>query len=336
MLNVGIIGLGVGEQHIVGYGRHPRCEVVAVCDFNPERLATAGVRYPELSLTADAEEILTDSRIDCVSIASYDNHHGAQVCMALDNDKHVFVEKPLCVHEGEAVAIRDRLLRKPHLKLSSNLVLRRSPRFRLLKKMIGTGEFGDIYYLEGDYNYGRIEKLTAGWRGDLDFYSVVYGGGVHLIDLMLWLTGDDITEVSAFGNAICTRGTKFRFPDLVASLLRFRSGAVGKMTANFGCVFPHFHPLALYGTTATFINGRDAGMLYRSRDPLVEPEAVTAAYPGVHKGEFLENFIEAILTDTPPEVTPREIFAAMSVCFAVEKAVKSGKAVKVNNIWEET
>jgi len=335
MLKVGIIGLGVGERHIEGYRYHPHCEVMAVCDLDREKLDVVGSRYPELRTTTDAADILIDPEIDVVSIASYDNYHGAQVCLALDNDKHVFVEKPLCLSETEALAIRDRLQRKPHLKLSSNLILRRSPRFRLLKKMIAAGEFGDLYYLEGDYNYGRLEKITAGWRGDVDFYSVVYGGGVHMIDLLLWLTQDEIVEVSAYGNNISTRGTKFKYPDLAAALLRFKSGVVGKMTANFGCVFPHFHPLAIYGTKMTFINNRREGKLYRSRDPVTPPEEVTAAYPGVHKGEFLQNFIEAIFTDTPPEVTPREIFAAMSVCFAVEKAVKTGKAVKVKNIWEE-
>ncbi|KAF0146438.1 MAG: putative dehydrogenase [Nitrospirae bacterium] len=253
----------------------------------------------------------------------------------LDHNKHVFVEKPLCLYETEAIDIRDRLREKPHLKLSSNLILRRSPRFQTLKKMIMSGDMGDIYYLEGDYNYGRIEKITEGWRGKIEFYSVVYGGGVHMIDLMLWLTQDEIVEVSAYGNGICTKNSQFRYNDLVAALLKFKSGTVGKMTANFGCVFPHFHPLAVYGTKATFINGRKTGELYRSRDPKVEPEAVVAAYPGVNKGDFLFSFIEAILKNSQPEVTAREIFAAMSVCFAIEKAVQRNEVIKVKNLWEE-
>jgi len=335
MLKVGVIGLGVGEQHIQGYRRHPRCEVVALCDLSQGKLSDVGDRYPEIYRTTKASEILDDPSIDVVSIASYDNDHGAQVCQALDHNKHVFVEKPLCLYEAEAIEIRDRLRQKPHLKLTSNLILRKSPRFQVLKKMIETGDMGDIYYVEGDYNYGRIEKITEGWRGNLDFYSIVYGGGVHLIDLMLWLTRDEVSEVSAYGNSICTKNTQFRHNDLVAAILKFKSGAVGKMTANFGCVFPHFHPLAVYGTKATFINGRKSGELYRSRDPKIEPKAMDAAYPGVHKGEFLLSFIDAIITDAQTEVTAQEIFAAMSVCFAIEKAVQSNELIKVKNLWEE-
>lgn len=335
MLKVGIIGLGVGEQHIQGYRRHPRCEVVALCDLAEEKLSNVGGRYPEIYRTTKASEILEDRSINVVSIASYDNDHGAQVCQALDHNKHVFVEKPLCLYEAEAIEIRNRLRQKPHLKLTSNLILRKSPRFQALKKMIETGGMGDIYYLEGDYNYGRIEKITEGWRGKIDFYSVVYGGGVHLIDLMLWLNRDEVLEVSAYGSGICTRNTQYHYNDLVAAILKFKSGAVGKMTANFGCVFPHFHPLAVYGTKATFINGRKSGELYRSRDPKVEPEAMVADYPGVHKGDFLLSFIDAILNDGQPEVTAQEIFAAMSVCFAIEKAVQRNEIIAVKNIWEE-
>ena len=49
------------------------------------------------------------------------------------------------------------------------------------------GDYGRAYYVEADYNYGRLWKLTDGWRGEIPFYSVVYGGAVHMIDLVCWL-----------------------------------------------------------------------------------------------------------------------------------------------------
>jgi len=115
-----------------------------------------------------------------------------------------------------------------------------SPRFRLVKRFIDEGKMGRLYYLEGDYNYGRIHKLIDGWRGKLDFYSVVHGGGVHIVDLLLWLSGERIIEVMAYGNNIVSESTGFSNNDLVACLLKFEGGAVGKITANFGCVFAPF------------------------------------------------------------------------------------------------
>ena len=52
------------------------------------------------------------------------------------------------------------------------------------------GVFGRIYAFEGDYLYGRMFKITNGWRRNIPDYSVMTGGGIHLIDLFLWLTGE--------------------------------------------------------------------------------------------------------------------------------------------------
>ena len=331
-MRVGIIGLGVGEAHIQGYQQHPRCEVVALCDLLPEKLTVAREKYAGVRTTENADEVLEDSDIDVISIASYDNYHFDQIEKAIQNGKHIFVEKPVCLYEEEALKIRSLLSERPHLKLSSNFILRMSPRFRLLKQMVRKGIFGDFFYAEGDYNYGRVHKITEGWRGQIDFYSVVYGGAVHLIDLILWLTGDRVVEVVAYGNQIATKGSGFRYNDLVVSLLKFQSGMVAKIAANFGCVFPHFHGLSLYGTKATFVNGPDAGMLYDSSDPEKKPRKIEAPYPGIPKGALLYNFVDSILNGSTAEVSTQEVFETMSVCFAIEKAARTQGPVKVEPI----
>ena len=57
-----------------------------------------------------------------------------------------------------------------------------------MKKLIAEGVFGNIYYIEADYNYGRLKKLTHGWRSKVPNYSVTLGGGIHMLDLVLWIT----------------------------------------------------------------------------------------------------------------------------------------------------
>ena len=94
---IGIIGLGVGEKHIIGYNKHKACQVVLVCDFCEKKLNTVSKKHTDLKITKDPDEILLDPSIDIVSIASYDNYHYEQIIKALNNNKHVFVEKPLCI-----------------------------------------------------------------------------------------------------------------------------------------------------------------------------------------------------------------------------------------------
>ena len=72
---------------------------------------------------------------------------------------------------------------------------------------------------------------------------MLQGGGVHLVDLMLWLTGQRPAVVAAVGAAVATRGTAYRYNDFVAATYRFESGLIGRITANFGCVHPHQHVL---------------------------------------------------------------------------------------------
>lgn len=330
ILQAGIIGLGIGEAHLAGYRQHPDCEVVAICDRNEDKLQEIASRNPGLRLYSSAEDLLDDPKIDVVSIASYDEDHFSQVCRAIASGKHVFVEKPICQSVAELRVIRQLLSENPSVRLSTNLILRASPRFIDLHSLITQGALGQIYYLEADYNYGRLSKLVDGWRGKQDFYSVVYGGGVHIVDLLMWLTNDRIIEVAAFGNSISSAGSGFRNKDMVVATLKFSSGIVGKISVNFGSVTPHFHKVSVYGTDATFENRPDSGLIYRSRNADCDPEKLTSAYPGTGKHELIPSFLSAILRRNTPVVDERAAFDCMSVCFGIEKAVSQSRIVKID------
>ena len=327
-LRAGVIGLGVGEQHIAGYRAHPDCEVLALCDPDPVRRAEVAQRHPGIELMEDPFALLARDDIDVVSIASPDDVHYEQILAAIEHGKHLFVEKPLCLRAEEFTEIRARL-KGSRLALSCNLILRCAPRFLDLRRRIAAGELGELYCLEADYNYGRIHKIISGWRGRIPNYSVMLGGGVHVVDLLLWLTGKRVVEVAAFGNGICTRGTAFDGPDAVLAILRFEDQSMAKVTANFGCVYPHFHRLLVYGTQGTFENGMDHGRLWRSRDRDQSPERLETAYPGAAKGELIPGFVERILRGTPAAVTEEDVMRTMQVCFAIDRAVANGRMTPV-------
>ncbi len=334
-LRAAVVGLGVGEKLAESLAAHPDCELVAICDFDEVKLARVAARFPSARSTVQAEAVLADPAIDLVCIASYDDHHFSQTMLALEHGKHVFVEKPFVLRESEAVAVRDALRAQQGPRLSSNLILRESPRFTDLRRRIGAGDLGQIYHLEGDYKYGRLHKLLEGWRGKLEYYSVVHGGGVHIADLLMWLAGDRIVEVHAVGNAIAGEGSGFGNFDNVTSVVRFAGGATGKIGVNFGCVFPHFHSLACFGTRATFMNGTNHAQLYTSRDPERAPMIIDTDYPGTHKGDLLPGFVDAILGRGEPEVSESNVFDSLAVCFAIERSAHGGLPVKVDYIWDQ-
>src|SRR5688572_8658204 len=236
-VGVGVIGLGVGEQHARAFAAHPDCRITALCDRNTSRLAALAQQYPEAKRYEAAEELIDDPAVRVVAIASNDNDHGEQIVRALRLGKHVFAEKPLCLTEAHLRAIVAAWRAVPGTRLSTNTVLRRSPRFRWLKEAITAGKLGRVYCIEGDYVYGRFEKLESGWRGRIPGYSVMLGGGIHIVDLILWMGGERPVEVTAFGSRLASADTTFQGTDLVLALLRFESGLLAKIGANFASVY---------------------------------------------------------------------------------------------------
>ena len=331
---MGIIGLGIGEKQIPAFNGHPASQVTAVCDFSNKKLSASKKYLQDAKHTQNADEIIEDPGIDVVSIASYDHYHFEQVIKALQNKKHVFVEKPLCLHYKEALEIRKTSEQYPWLKTSSNLNLRTCPRFRRLREAVRSGELGRVYYLEGDYLWGRIHKLKDGWRKDIPDYSIILGAAVHMIDLIMWVMGDKPIEVQGYGNQIATEGTALQYNDFGVVLLKFENGTIAKITANGGCVHPHFHGVAVYGTEKTFLHEVSGGIWLDSRDPKAMPTDIAEEYPGVtEKGKVITSFIDSIVDETVEPIVPGgDVFETMSVCFAAERSIKEGRPVKVEYI----
>lgn len=330
-IRVGVIGLGIGGKHVEAYLQHPGCEVFALCDLDENKLSHARERCPSARGTTDADEILTDPEIHLVSIASFDNFHCEQVVKGIRNGKHIFVEKPLCLHRHEAVEIREALDARPDLRLSSNLNLRTCPRFLRVREAVLSGEMGEIFYLEGDYLWGRAYKLLSGWRGKMPFYSIIHGAAVHMIDLILWMSGMRPLEVQATGNRIAVEGSDFRYNDFAVMILKFENGVAAKISASGGCVHPHFHRVAVFGTRKTFFNDLQGGRLLDSAVEGTTGLLMTEAYPGVEeKRGVIHSFVDSVLDpEKAAIVTGEEVMATTSVCLAAEYSATHGRPVRV-------
>jgi len=230
-LKIAIIGLGVGERHLETYLRNKNCKIKYVCDFNLKKIKKMKKKYSNINFITDSNKIFKDKEINLISIASFDNYHFEHIKKSILNNKHIFVEKPMCLNYKEFNLIKQLLKNNKKIKISSNFVLRGTEKFKKIKSL--SNKVGKIFYLEGDYNYGRVEKITSGWRGKIPFYSVTLGGGMHLIDLMIWINKSPIKKVISLGNKIATKNSRFRYKDNVTSLLKFKNGVIGKLNSNF-------------------------------------------------------------------------------------------------------
>lgn len=330
-LKAAVIGLGVGEQHIRSYQSIEGIEITAICDVDSERLKEVGDQYNIGCRETDYRRLTEDPDIDVISICSFDNFHAEQAISAFLHEKHVMIEKPVALFRPDVEAIL-RAQQDSKRLISSNLILRQSPRFIEVKRRIGAGELGDIFYMEGDYIHQIIHKLTVGWRGKMDFYSVVYGGGIHLIDLMRWLAGDEVESVTGMGNDRLVRGSSYQYYDSAVSLLRFQNGAIAKNFTTLGPQHPFFHSLKVFGTEATFVNQLGDGDWYCDDVP-ENREAMTQPYPGMEKGDLLPDFINAIRSGRQPNVSATDVFRVMDICLAVHESIETGQPVKINYLY---
>lgn len=185
-LRVGIIGTGwIAEYHAKVYKDMPDVELVAGADLVPgkaeeffKKLEIEGVRlYPSHKEMLDSEEL------DAVSVCTYNATHAECTIYALEKGVNVLLEKPMCVTTEEAVEIM-----KAEKKSGKIVSVGFQPRFdenmKLIKKIVASGELGDIYYIQTGGGRRRgiptpfgtsfIEKETAGLGalGDIGCYSL--------------------------------------------------------------------------------------------------------------------------------------------------------------------
>lgn len=182
-LKVGIIGTGwIAEAHVESYKEMPDVEIVAAADLIPgkaeeffERYGVPNVRcYPDHKAMLDAEEL------DAVSICTYNVTHAECTIYALEKGVNVLLEKPMCVTTEEAVEII-RAEKASGKLLSIGFQPRMDENMKMIKKIVDSGELGEIYYIQtgggrrrGIPNSTFIEKSTAGIGalGDIGCYSL--------------------------------------------------------------------------------------------------------------------------------------------------------------------
>ncbi|PCJ99950.1 MAG: dehydrogenase [Zetaproteobacteria bacterium] len=347
MLKAAVIGLGVGEQHARYYDAHDGCTLHSLCDLNIDKARDVAGGYDNVTITDNWRDICADNDVDIVSLASFDHHHAVQMVAALNAGKHIFVEKPLCLSRAELKEIHG-IWRNSDLHIVSNLPLRTAPLFRWLKAEIAKGALGDIYAIDGEYLYGRVEKITKGWRKDIKEYSVIEGGGIHMLDLILCLTGQYPVRVASVGNQIVTKDTDFHHDDYAASTFQFESGMIARLTSNFGCVHPHQHILKVFGTKATFILDDFGPRLQKNYDPLnfddyqkvsdkhkenPKAEEILLAPKPKSKAELIDDLVDAIKNKDDRGLTLHE-FRLINVCLTAVEALKSGQTETIG-IFDE-
>jgi predicted dehydrogenase len=175
VIRVGVVGYGYWGPNIVrNFSEVPGCQLVAVSDMRPDRLAAVRSRYPAIRTFADANELIADRRIDAVVIVTPVSTHFDLAMQALRAGKHVLVEKPLASNTEQAARLVEEAERR-RLVLSVDHTFVYSGAVRKIKELVSTHSLGDIYY------YDSVRVNLGLFQHDV---NVIWDLAVHDLAIM--------------------------------------------------------------------------------------------------------------------------------------------------------
>src|SRR5487761_2420856 len=145
---MGVIGYGYwGPQIVRNFAAADRCQVTAVCDKSPEALRRAKQSYPGLETTSDFTEVLSSTCIDAVAIVTPVWTHFELAKAALQNGKHVFVEKPFTSTSAQAEELIE-LAERKNLRIMVDHTFLFTGAVKKIRQLINEGALGNLYYYD--------------------------------------------------------------------------------------------------------------------------------------------------------------------------------------------
>jgi len=192
MIRTGIIGYGYWGPNIVrNLQALDSAQVVAVCDKTPKAQKMAKHSYPNILVTADANEVLRSPDIDAVAIVTPVWTHFELAKAALEKGKLVFLEKPLTSSVAQAEELIE-LAEKKHLKIMVDYTFLFTGAVRKIRQLVDHGELGDLYY----YDSTRVNLGL--FQHDID---VIWDLAPHDLSNMNYLIQKEPEAVVATGQA---------------------------------------------------------------------------------------------------------------------------------------
>jgi predicted dehydrogenase len=341
-IRVGVIGLGImGEQYTRIYQAHPFAEVAAISTRNPERLRLIGDKYEIRARYQNYDEMLAQSDLDAVCVATPDFAHYAPVKAALEAGLHVLCEKPFTTDLDEADSLLHLNRSRPKQKLQVAFNHRWLAAYYQGFAAIQEGSIGRPvagYARKNDTIWVSTEMINWAARS-----TPIHFLGAHDIDLLRWYFASEPVTVHAYGakGVLSARGIDTY--DVIQAQVRFASGAFA--TVESAWIYPNSFP-SIVDSFVEVIGS--AGHLHfdRKRESIELSTEAKFSYPktflmqeifGKLRGAFVEclnDFIAAIVDDTPARVTAFDGRQVTAVLDAVSRSLADGGSCDVRPAGE--
>ncbi len=192
MIHMGVIGYGYWGPNIVrNFNSLDEVKVISVCDQKPQRTETLTKIYPDIHICSDSNEVTESADIDIVAVVTPVSSHFALAKKALENGKHVFVEKPFTATVAEAEELIN-LAEQKNLKIMVDHTFLFTGAVKKIKEIVDSGELGEIYYYDSTrVNLGLFQHDV----------NVIWDLAPHDFSIMNYLVSERPTAVLACGKS---------------------------------------------------------------------------------------------------------------------------------------
>lgn len=219
-LAVAVVGCGYwGPNYIRNFNENATSRVVAVVDQRRDRLDAIANRYPGIRLMTELDDVLGDTSIEAVAIATPISTHFDLVCTALAAGKHVVVAKPMASTTAEGEIMREAARAAGLVLLVDHTFIYGSP-VRRIKELLDEGALGDLYYFDSvRVNLGLFQEDV----------NVIWDLAAHDLSIASFLFKDEPLRVHAVGASHSPSG----FEDVAYVTLTYPGSLIAHCHVNW-------------------------------------------------------------------------------------------------------
>lgn len=356
-IKVGIIGTGwIAEAHLRAYQQCPDVQFVGMADLVPGKAEAFcdqfGVDKTGINFYNSHKELIDNEELDCVSVCTYNATHAECTIYALEHGVNVLLEKPMCVTLEEAIAIC-KAEKASGKVLSIGFQPRFDPNMQMVKKIVESGELGEIYYIQTGGGRRRgiptpfgtsfIEKETAGIGalGDIGCYS---------LDMVLNAIGyPKPLTVSGYKSDFFGKSTKYSNKPEYADIFGVDDFAAGFVRLEGGIILDFRIAWAMHLDTSgdTIILGKHGGLRIPSTEcwngsiggPMTiyhdvagkQVETVIPELDNPYDNFYLKirSFLDASMNGGEPPVPSSQIIYNQAIIDGIAKSAELGREIEI-------
>jgi len=345
-----IIGCGrVAVNHVDAFQKIPDAELIYACDTSPEASDNFVKNFGIPKQTKNFQDVLKDPEITSISLTVPHDLHASMMLEAINNKKHVLVEKPFTIKPDDAKKII-KAMQKENVIVMPVAQHRFDPLIKDIAEMVHQGNLGELVLTRAHLECVRPQEYykDSDWRGswEREGGSVLMNQSYHILDLLYWLAGP-IHKVSAQMDNKANKDI-METEDTFSANFTYENSAQGSLTVSGAYGAQWYSYIELIGTDGFVafdigypnqlhrfqLKSRRNMKMWRDRFKQSTENAPTLlagiGYYGVTHRDQARAFVDSILGKSTAEGA--DVNSAMDVVNTIDKFYESARTGQTINI----